>query len=310
MDITVAICTYNGAERVPEVLDHLRAQDHLEDVRWEVIVVDNNSTDGTGDVVRRYREKTWSRSAPLKVVTETQQGVAFARQRAVDEANGEWVAFLDDDNLPTSDWVAEAVSFAQEHPNAGAFGGQLIGKFEEEPPPSFGLVKGFFALNEREETFRYSRNGRGQFAPGAGLVINREAWQRDVSGEVSTTGASGESRGDPGEDVEAQWFLHEAGWEVWHNADMKAKHKIPADRLREEYLDAFFEGQGRGRHHLRMVRFEPWQRPFMAAAFWLEDLRKLISLYWRFRDKLDDRFVRARVVMVKTMLVYPILGDT
>ena len=116
------------------------------DVRWDVLVVDNNSTDGTAGVVRQYRE-TWDRSAAPRIVTEQQQGLAFARQRAVDEARGKLVAFLDDDNLPAPDWVAEVVSFAEEHPNAGAFGGQLIGEYEVEPPRSFGLVKRLFAIN-------------------------------------------------------------------------------------------------------------------------------------------------------------------
>ena len=55
MDITVAICTYNGAKDVPEVLDHLRAQEDVGDLQWEVLVVDNNSTDATGAVVREQQ---------------------------------------------------------------------------------------------------------------------------------------------------------------------------------------------------------------------------------------------------------------
>lgn len=302
--LTVSICTYNGADAVPEVLDHLRAQEDVEGVRWEVLVVDNNSTDGTADAVRQYQE-TWDRSAALRVVTEQQQGLAFARQRAVDEAKGEWVAFLDDDNLPAPNWIAELVSFAEEHPSAGAFGGQLIGEYEVEPPRSFGLVKGLFAINDCKETFSYSKMGTGEFAPGAGLVVRRNAWQRHVPNKLDSTGVSEGSRASVGEDIEAQWYLHDAGWEVWHNADMIAKHKIPAERFRPEYLDRFFEGIGKSRHRTRMMRFEPWQRPLAIPIFWLNDLRRLVRLYWQYRHKLDDRFVRGRAQMLKTMLIRP-----
>jgi len=307
IDLTVSICTHNGADAVPEVLDHLRAQEGIGDVRWDVLVVDNNSTDGTAGVVRQYRE-TWDRSAALRIVTEQQQGLAFARQRAVDEARGKLVAFLDDDNLPAPDWVAEVVSFAEEHPNAGAFGGQLIGEYEVEPPRSFGLVKGLFAINDCEETFSYSKMGTGEFAPGAGLVVRKDAWQRHVPHKLDSTGISGESRAGGGADLEAQWHLHEAGYEVWHNADMVAKHKMPASRFRPEYLKRFFEGIGKSRHRTRMMRFEPWQRPLAIPIFWLNDLRKLVRLYWQYRHKPGDRFVWGKAQMLKTMLIRPFFG--
>lgn len=115
MDITVVICTYNGAERIPDVLDALRTQTGLGGVEWEVLVIDNNSTDDTAEVVERIRE-TWDAGPPLTCVTETRQGLAYARQRAVDEAGGTLVAFLDDDNVPEPDWVSAAVSFAANTP--------------------------------------------------------------------------------------------------------------------------------------------------------------------------------------------------
>jgi glycosyltransferase involved in cell wall biosynthesis len=304
MDITVSICTYNGEERVQEVLDCLSEQKKIDKVEWEVIVVNNNSTDETKDVVHGYK-KEWSQSAPLKVVTERKQGLAFARQRAIDEAAGRWVAFLDDDNLPASDWVFEAVSFAKEHPSAGAFGGQLIGEYEVDPPRTFGLVKGLFAINECKETFSYSEMGTGEFAPGAGLVVRRDAWKQHVPDKLSSTGVSQGSRADVGEDIEAQWYLHQAGWDVWHNSDMVARHKMPSDRFEPEYLKRFFEGIGISRHRTRMMRFAWWQQPFMILAFWLNDLRKLCRLYWRYRHKLDDRFVQGRILLLKTMLSRP-----
>lgn len=304
MDITVVICTYNGAERVPDVLEALRTQTGLDRLGWEVVVIDNNSTDDTVAVVENA-ERTWDANAPLRCVTESRQGLAYARQRAVDEARGELVAFLDDDNIPESDWVHAAVSFAREHPRAGAFGGRLIGEYEVEPGRTFGLVQGLFALNEAENTFSYSEMGSGEFPPGAGLVIRRKAWNECVPVELSSSGVSGDSRANVGEDILAQWYIHDGGWEIWHNADMTSSHKIPGARFEPDYLDRFFDGIGNSRHRTRMIRYAAWKRPFMILAFNASDLWKLVRLRWTYRHRWDDPFVQGKARMLKTMLRRP-----
>jgi glycosyltransferase involved in cell wall biosynthesis len=304
MDITVVICTYNGAERIPDVLESLRRQEGLESVDWHVLVIDNNSSDGTADVARAFAEDGQFPTT-LDCVTERRQGLAFARQRAVDEAEGDLVAFLDDDNVPDPDWVLEAVRFGRRHPRAGAFGGKLIGEYEVEPPGTFPLVSGLFALNEADETFSYSDMGSGEFPPGAGLVVRRRAWEECVPVELSSSGVSGSSRANVGEDIQAQWFIHDAGWEIWHNARMSSLHRIPGSRFEPEYLDRFFSGIGRSRHQTRMLRYPAWKKPFMILLFGLNDLRKLVRLRWQYRHKWDDPFVRGRATMLKNMLIRP-----
>lgn len=126
---TVAIPTYNGESRLPEVLDRLRSQLHIEIFSWEIIVVDNNSTDRTAEVVQTY-QASWQCPYPLRYYFEAQQGAAFARARAIKEAQGALIGFLDDDNLPAPNWVSAAYSFGQEHPSVGAYGSQIHGIFE------------------------------------------------------------------------------------------------------------------------------------------------------------------------------------
>ncbi len=78
VDFTVAIPTYNGQSRLPELLERLRNQLYTEDFSWEIIVVDNNSNDNTAKVVQSYQEN-WSCPYPLKYCFEPQQGAAYAR---------------------------------------------------------------------------------------------------------------------------------------------------------------------------------------------------------------------------------------
>jgi len=144
LDFTLAIPTYNGANCLPKLLDKLRQQTGVEQISWEIIVVDNNSSDNTAQVVQEY-QANWLPGVPVKYIFEPEQGAAFARLRAVKEAQGELIGFLDDDNLPNPDWIAQAYLFAQEHPQAGAFSGQIHGEFEVEPPENFPTHSSLFS---------------------------------------------------------------------------------------------------------------------------------------------------------------------
>ena len=309
MDISVAICTYNGASRIPEVLDHLKAQVGMTERTWEVLVIDNNSKDETAKVVKQY-QGAWIDGVPLRYIFEGQQGKSNAIKKAIEEARGDWVAFLDDDNLPDPQWVTNAVAFAENHPRAGAFGGQVHGLFDVEPPKTFGLVKSLFAINERVETYCYNTGGRLEFgAPGAGLVVRRRAWLEAVppSG-LQRKGPTGDHRGTLGEEFELQWRLHQQGWEIWHNASMKMQHKIPVSRFTSEYLEKFFRAIGLSRYHMRMMRTWPGLRPFAISAYWIADLAKLTRLAWVYRTRVfDDPFVRGRALMLWTMLRRPFI---
>lgn len=155
VDFTVVIPTYNGERRLPQLLERLRSQTDIDYLNWEVIVVDNNSQDATAKVIQDYQAK-WLKPYPLKYILEVEQGAAYARQRAIREAQGALIGFIDDDNIPEENWIAAAYSFAQDYPKAGAYGGQIHGDFEVEPPENFWRIQSFLAIREQgEESYRF-----------------------------------------------------------------------------------------------------------------------------------------------------------
>lgn len=276
MDISVVIPTYNGAGRISAVLERLQAQQVPDEIRWEVLVVDNNSRDDLATVVAQWQQR-WTAIAPLRYVFEKRQGSAFARQQGVEQAHGQLIGFLDDDNLPGDRWVSAACQFFQDRPQVGAAGSEIAGKFETLPAPSIRPILFYLALNQRgDRPLQYVPAEKG-VPPGAGLVVRRQAWIQAVPETLLLVGRINQ-RMVAGEDDEAVLHLHRAGWEIWYNPAMKIDHYISSDRLQWPYLRRNLEGIGLSRYHLRMLKLPYWwQCPVMTVLYILSDCLKLVQ---------------------------------
>ncbi|NET62200.1 MAG: glycosyltransferase family 2 protein [Symploca sp. SIO2E6] len=298
VDFTVAIPTYNGEKRLPEVLDRLRnsgrnalGQAKTQPCRWEVIVVDNNSSDNTAQVVRSY-QADWPKQYPLRYCFEPKQGAAHARNHAFHEAQGLLVGFLDDDNLPSPDWIAAAWSFAQDHPAAGAYGSQIHADFEVTPPNNFERIAPFLAITERgSEPLRYQPHQK-ILPPSAGLVVRKQAWLDSCPPKLVLTGRTYNSM-LTGEDLEMISHIQAKGWEIWYNPAMSIDHKIPHWRLKREYLIPFFRGIGLSRYVTRMLSVKPWQRPLATLAYLSNDVRKITLHLLKHRLQLRSDLIAA-----------------
>lgn len=279
MDIqfTVAIPTYNGAKTLQFVLEKLRSQTQIDFLSWEVIVVDNNSTDETAKIVEAFQQN-WLPQTPLRYCNESIQGSAYARQRAIKEANGQFVGFLDDDNLPDSSWVAAAYQFGLAHPKAGAFGGQIRGKYEVEPPPEFERAKLFLVIREFSRQPKLYEPEHLRLPPGAGLVVRKQAWIESLPDRFTRA-----HRG--GHDYEISLHLHKHGWEIWHNPEMKIEHLIPAWRMEKSYLTKIARIYGLCTCEIRMIITKPWQRPIVLIRNFLGSLKRLIWHLVKYRDR-------------------------
>lgn len=299
-DLTVVICTYNGEKRFPEVLEALRVQVNTEEFSWEILVVDNNSTDNTAQILRDYQSQ-WDGIAPLRYCLEPEQGAAHARHRAVKEVRSPLIAFLDDDNIPASNWVSAAYQFAQEHPQAGAFGSYIQGEFEIEPPPDFKRLMPFLAITQRgSKPLLYSPD-KNLLPPSAGLVVRTQAWQESIPEQCILSGRIPGSM-LTGEDLEALSYIQLKNWEIWYNPAMKIIHKIPRRRLEMEYLIPFFRGIGLSRHVTRMVRVKPIFRPAFTCAYFANDFGKLIRHILRYGiDKTDAIATCERELLVSSL---------
>lgn len=291
VDFTVAIPTYNGAERLPRVLDKLRSQTNIEHLSWEILIVDNNSTDDTPEVIRDT-QTDWLGDVPLRYCLEPEQGAAFARQRAIREARGELVGFLDDDNLPAPDWVAQAHSFAQTYPRGGAFSGQIHGDYEVPPPENFEKIQAYLAIREHGPTPQQFEPAKLRLPPAASLVVRKQAWLESVPPRPTLTGKL------PGilvqgDDYEPLLYLHKAGWEIWYNPELHTYHQIPSWRFEREYLLAIARGCGLATCQLCWINATNWQKPIIFARTLLGNLRRVIFQWIKYRRQLKTDLIAA-----------------
>ncbi|MBD2872148.1 glycosyltransferase [Paenibacillus arenilitoris] len=129
MKATVAICTHNRAEDVREALLSLLQQSFTD--AYEVIVVDNRSTDNTRQVVQEVNQMT---SIPIIYVYEERLGLSVARNRAIREAKGDYILFLDDDAAACKNWIEGIVSVFESDPRIGCVGGKIDPAWEGAEP--------------------------------------------------------------------------------------------------------------------------------------------------------------------------------
>lgn len=251
--VSVIICCHNSAGRLPATLGHLLEQRVPSGVSWEVVVVDNASTDDTAGVA----ESLWGKGAPapLRVVHETRPGLTFARQRGFDAAQFEYVSFVDDDNWVSPDWIQRAAETMTAHPDVGACGGCSEAVCEVSPPDWFDRFCHTYAIGPQGERAGDVSDHRESLW-GAGITIRKAAWLGLLGAGYSSllTGRQGQAL-TSGEDAELCLALRLAGWRLWYEPRLRLRHFMPAERLTWSYHRRKERGAGTSSVGLDPYRF-------------------------------------------------------
>jgi glycosyltransferase involved in cell wall biosynthesis len=137
-DVSVVVSTYNRADRLPLALDALLAQ--VGDVAYEIIVIDNNSTDTTRQVVENIAARAGGR---VRYAFEPRQGLSHGRNTGISLARAPIIAFSDDDVRVAPDGVQQLTRIFDEHPGIDYVGGRVL-PYWMEPPPRW-LTKAHWA---------------------------------------------------------------------------------------------------------------------------------------------------------------------
>ncbi|HEU0209512.1 MAG TPA: glycosyltransferase [Candidatus Udaeobacter sp.] len=144
--VSICICTFKRPEMLARLLNALDQQvtDSLFD--YSITIVDNDVSQSAKESVDKFQKSSRS---PVTYCIEPDQNIALARNRALDNARGDFIAFIDDDELPASDWLLKLVQTCQAHSADGVLG-PVLPRFEGNPPQ--WVTKGRFCDRPVHET--------------------------------------------------------------------------------------------------------------------------------------------------------------
>jgi glycosyltransferase involved in cell wall biosynthesis len=210
-------------------------------VNWEIIVVDNASTDNTG----LFAAETWQgfnkAGTALKVIREEKQGLSYARLRGVEEASFDCIIFCDDDNWLNDDYILTAYKILEADKKTGAVSGQCVAVAEVSLPNWFKQHELAYAVGTQAK-HSCCMNAQG-YIWGAGLVTRKSVFQNAVNEKLPSILSDRKGSGlSAGGDVEYCLRILLQGYNLYYSTDLKFQHFIPADRLTEQYKNALLKG--------------------------------------------------------------------
>lgn len=132
--ISVVICTYNRDRHIPAALESL-AQQTLDKKKYEIVIINNNSTDSTDAFCREFLAKY--PELQTNYVIESRQGLSFARNRGIAEAQSPIITYIDDDAIAEPDFLAQIVEYLSQKPDVVGIGGRIEPIYETGVEPAW-----------------------------------------------------------------------------------------------------------------------------------------------------------------------------
>ena len=240
LKLSVVVCTYNRAQLLTEALDSVCNQT-LDKSRYEIIVVDNNSADGTRELVGEFCR----RFSNVRYCFEPQQGLSYARNRGWREARGKYVAYIDDDARAGENWLKTALVLLENtKPAPLCLGGPIL--------PFYSTTKPIWFKGEMRtwgDSPRYLRSGES--FSGSNMI-----WRKEI---VETLGGFDVTSGVRGDylSIGEETLLFEKIWHsfeqphFYYSPELVIHHWVPPAKMTVAYQlkRAFAAGQRWNRLH-------------------------------------------------------------
>lgn len=220
-DISVIVCTYNRADWLGIAVESLTKLE-TKDFTYEILVVDNASTDNTKDVVMQAKQEY---TCDIRYVREDEPGVSFARNRGLQESEATWIAFFDDDEIAPKEWLLELMKAAQKH-DVKCVGGGVILKFDQGHDRVLRpWVRVLLGCTENMKGQMYG----GKRVPTTGnMLIHTEIFEK--IGMFRTDLVEG------GEDTDVYHRMQNEGYQAYFSPEAWVHHQIPPFRIEPKYL--------------------------------------------------------------------------
>jgi GT2 family glycosyltransferase len=230
--VSVAVCSYNGARTIRDCFEGLRQLDYP---NFEVIVVDDGSTDGTAAIAREYG---------FRVVSRENRGLGAARNTGMEEATGEIIAYIDDDARPDRHWLTHLVATFMGGDYA-AVGGPNVA------PPGAGPVAECVANAPGCPMHVLLSDREAEHIPGCNMAFRKAC--------LEAVGGFDRQFRTAGDDVDVCWQLQQHGWRVGFSPAAMVWHH------RRSSLRAYWKQQ-RGYGEAEALLERKWPEKYNAAG--------------------------------------------
>jgi len=238
MSISVILCTYNRCSTLASALNSVAASVLPASINWEVLVVDNNSTDQTLDVVEEFCRKYPGR---FRYLLESEQGVSHARNAGIRESRGDVLAFMDDDVTVDQEWLWNLTASLFSDEWAGV-GGRIIPIWASSPP-TWLPVDGPYSLGPFVAFDRGAQASQLNEPPfGANMAFRREVFEK-YGGFRTDLGRSADNLLS-NEDTEFGHRLLAGGERLRYEPSAVMRHPVTQNRIQKSYLLAWWFGKG------------------------------------------------------------------
>ena len=240
-DVSVVICTYNRCNDLPFALDSVLAQ--RDPPPYEVIVVDNNSTDATAAVI----QARCAANPHLRYVFEPGQGLPRARNAGILNARSPIIAFTDDDIVVAENWVRAIYQAFQDYPDADCVGGPVLPRWPPSGRPAWfsELQTSPLALQDKgQRPVFVSQQNAAPCLIGANFAFRKSAFAKSGLFDPEYTRT---------QDRELQLRLWKAGGLGIYVPDIVTYVDIPTERLTKAYFRHWYRRAGRFHSRMRLL---------------------------------------------------------
>jgi glycosyltransferase involved in cell wall biosynthesis len=227
----VIVCTHNRAHRLEQTLNSLQQMTVPVDLAWELIIVDNNSSDNTKEVIDSFIDKS---SLRVKYVIERKQGVSHARNIGIHEASGHIIAFTDDDCIVDRYWIMSISKEFHADESIAGIGGRVLLYNKMDRPVSIRV--------HEERTILSSTDRILKLMIGCNMAFARPVF--DEIGIFDTDFGVG-SRFASSEDLDFLYRVYKKRLKIVYSPDILVYHNH--GRRSDEQIKSLMQGYALGR---------------------------------------------------------------
>lgn len=276
MDCSVIICTYNRSANLPDCLGRLAEQQGVENLAWEIVVVDNNSTDDTRETVKHLAKEF---PVTVRYVFEKEQGLNYARNTGIRESSGTFFGYIDDDILVSPRWLG-AVNESFQTNSADAVGGRI------HLDPSLvlpGWIKpemyGFLGYQDLGEE-PFEMDGITHYPFGGNMWFNRKVAEKIgyFNPKLGRKG-SGRKRSELFKGAETDYCqrLAQAGGHIFYQPRAIVYHQVLPFQLTKKYFRTIHSNAGYQKAYFDNTKYE---RTFLGIPLFL--FNQTARAVWRY----------------------------